>query len=214
LAYKTCKNILITCGPTWIPVDHVRIISNISTGKLGQSLARGLAKEGAKVTLLEGPVYDPLKSKNIRVVKFVFYDELSSLLRKELRKNYDVIIHAAAVSDYRLRKIHKTKIRSDRPRLNLQLVPTEKIISIFKRLKPRAFLVGFKLETQATPRQIRDKVKKLFTAAQCDLVVANTVGHNEKYQGWIFDKDLNILARARNRQEMSSRLIKRIKVKR
>jgi len=54
------KRILITCGPTWVPIDGMRVISNRSSGQLGQTIAQDLTKAGAKVTLLEGPVERPL----------------------------------------------------------------------------------------------------------------------------------------------------------
>ena len=84
------KRILITCGPTWVPVDTMRVISNQSTGTLGQMIAEGFAKAGAKVTLLEGPVTRQLKSKSVKVLKFVFFDEFD---RKHVAAH--VQMHAA-----------------------------------------------------------------------------------------------------------------------
>ena len=98
------KKVLITCGPTWVPIDEMRVISNRSTGELGQRLAAGLAKSGARVTVLEGPVLQPLPVPGVRVIKSFFYDDLSRLLRLELKKKCDAVIHAAAVSDYRLKR--------------------------------------------------------------------------------------------------------------
>ena len=104
------KKVLITCGPTWIPIDAMRVISNQSTGTLGQMIAEDFAKAGAKVTLLEGPVTRELKSKTIKILKFVFFDEFTGLIKKELKKKVDICIHAAAVSDYKLKKPGRKKI--------------------------------------------------------------------------------------------------------
>ncbi len=111
------KKILITCGPTWVPIDSVRVLSNISSGKLGQMLARELSKKGAQVTLLEGPVETPLTgaaSGKIRVLKFKTFDELFKNLKAELKKPWDAVIHAAAVSDYRPKPAEITKLSSSR----------------------------------------------------------------------------------------------------
>ena len=64
------KKILITAGPTWIAVDSVRVISNTASGETGQLLADRLAREGAKVTLVLGPVPNRLKNKKVKVIPF------------------------------------------------------------------------------------------------------------------------------------------------
>ena len=99
------KKVLITYGSTWIPLDQVRVLSNRSSGKLGQLLTTQFKKEGARITLLEGPVEKPFLSKGVRVVRFKFYDELLALLKQELDKKYDIILHAAAVADYQINKV-------------------------------------------------------------------------------------------------------------
>lgn len=105
------KNILITCGPTWVPVDDMRIISNKSTGELGQTLAKDCISQGFSVTLLEGPVENPLHLEGeINIVKFKYYEEFCDLFTTELKKNYNCVIHAAAVSDYKMKKTHQEKI--------------------------------------------------------------------------------------------------------
>ena len=76
----------MTCGPTWVPIDNARVISNRSTGELGHAIVDHLYKERAQITLLEGPVTHALKSKPNRTIKFSFYDELSELFERELKK--------------------------------------------------------------------------------------------------------------------------------
>src|SRR3989338_2564724 len=123
LVYKTKnllknKKILVTCGPTWVAIDDTRVLSNISTGALGQMIASQLKAKGAKVTVLQGPTHQ-FKSASIQIYHFTFFDELKNLLNRVLKKNYDVIIHAAAVSDYRLKTPFKKKISSSLKNLNL-----------------------------------------------------------------------------------------------
>ena len=133
------KRILITYGPTWVALDEMRIISNRSSGELGKTLARDLAKTGARVTVLEGPIADPLVLTQVKILKYKFFDELMGLLKKELKKKFAIVIHAAAVSDYRLRRVYKSKISSSLKRLDLQLVPTPKMIDMIKKFLPNLF---------------------------------------------------------------------------
>ena len=48
--------VLITCGPIWVPMDWVRVISNRSTGQMGHALAKAFLKRKARVTVVEGPL--------------------------------------------------------------------------------------------------------------------------------------------------------------
>lgn len=199
------KKVLITCGPTWIPIDDVRIISNKSTGSLGQLIAQDLVHYGAKVTLLEGPVTETLESYAVRVIKFHFYDDFLKLMKKELKKNYDIVIHAAAVSDYKLKKPFKSKISSKLDELKLEFVPTQKIIHMIKAINPDVFLVGFKLETIMNKAAATLMSKSLFEEAKCDLVIANS-SVDQKYLGYILDKNYTFLAQEKSRKGISKSL--------
>ncbi|MCR4336888.1 MAG: phosphopantothenoylcysteine decarboxylase [Candidatus Omnitrophica bacterium] len=201
------KKILITSGPTWVPLDPVRVISNRSTGELGKLLTKACQKAGGKVTLLEGPVQEPLKSSSVRIRKFCFFDELKKLLKEELKKSYDVVIHAAAVADYRLEKPLQEKIGSYRETWQLTLIPTEKLILKIKRLSPKSFLVGFKLETTATKDQLFRVSRGLMESAHCDLVVANSFQGG--YHAYLLGEDEDvILGQAKSRPELVQKLIK------
>ncbi|MDP8212001.1 MAG: phosphopantothenoylcysteine decarboxylase [Candidatus Zapsychrus exili] len=204
------KKILITCGPTWVPIDDVRVISNTSTGSLGQTIARDLKTAGAKITLLEGPVKEPIKEKSVKVIKFSYFNELSVLLKKELKKNYDIVIHAAAVSDYKLTKKLKEKISSKFKKLKLELVPTEKLINIIKKINDKVFLVGFKLEPKMTKQVAKKESDSLISQAKCNLVVANS-NPNKRYCAYILDSGLNILAKDKTRKSVSKSLTKVLK---
>ena len=205
------KRVLVTYGPTWVPIDDVRVISNRSTGQLGTLIAKGMKRVGALVTVLEGPVLTPLRSKAIRVVKYFFFDELHQLLTKELKKKYDLVIHAAAVADYKLKKSFKTKLPSEKRNIHLHLTPTVKIVDKIKKRSPRTFLVGFKLNPSCTKRELFKKAQELVANAKCDLVVANTLRKN--YEGYIVDSHKNILAHSRSRKDLSARLIRILKEK-
>ena len=206
------KKVLITCGPTWVPLDSMRVISNLSTGTLGQLIARDFQRSGAKVTLLEGPVTKPLEKSSIRVLRFRYYDELSALLKNELNRKYDICIHAAAVADYKLTRPAKTKLRSDRRVLRLDLIPTRKIINQIRKLCPGLFLVGFKLEPGINKTTAAAKTRGVFKDAQCDLVVANSV-NNGAYKSYILDRSGTIFSHARSRKELSQSLVRTVRSK-
>ena len=200
------KRILITCGPTWVPIDKVRVVSNVSTGELGHLLAENLKKAGAHVTLVEGPVTHPLKIASIKRIKFHYFSELKNILARELRKPYDCVIHAAAVSDYQLRKSSNDKISSGRRSLTLNLVPTPKLIETIKRINPKIFLVGFKLESNLTKNNLFKKTQTLFGKARCDLVVANS-SHKNKYNAFIVSGKKEILSTHSDKKDLAKHLV-------
>ena len=160
----------MTGGPTWIPIDDVRIISNKSSGQLAHDIAHYLSRQGAKTTLLEGPVTDAFKSGAVRVIKFQFYAELSTLLRQELKKGYDIVIHAAAVSDYRLHRPLARKLKRT-SHLTLRLEATPDIVGGLARRKGRRVVVGFALESD----RLLARAKRKLEEKQLDLLVANRV---------------------------------------
>jgi phosphopantothenoylcysteine decarboxylase/phosphopantothenate--cysteine ligase len=168
------KRILITSGPTAVPIDQMRVITNRSTGEMGRLIARAFAGKGHSVTLLEGKAASSRISlnKTITVKAFFYYDELARLLTQELKRGYDVVIHAAAVSDFKPGKMFKGKLSSGKT-LRLELTPTKKLVSRIKAASRKTFLVGFKLETKLTRPFILARAKSLFKEAGCDLVVAN-----------------------------------------
>lgn len=199
------KKILVTCGPTWVAIDPVRVISNISSGEMGHRLARGLLKGGAKVTLLEGPVMHPLDDHGIEVFRFRYFEELEELLRRELRKGYAAVIHAAAVADFRSAKISRKKINSHAGGLLLRLIPTPKLINDIKKIAPQTFLIGFKLHPGLTSKSARSESRTLFRDSHCDLVVANTLS-KAGYRAWVLNRHAKILFQADSRQHLADQL--------
>jgi len=186
------KKILITAGPTWVPIDKVRVISNIATGQTGMLLATELKKKGTKVTLILGPTGEnAFKEKGIRILNFKFYYELLNIIKQELkRQKYDIIIHSAAVSDYKPLTYFKNKIKSGIEKLKLILVPLPKIINIIKKISPDIFLVGFKFEPNAGKIKLIKSAELLLKNAKADMVVASTLDR-QRYRAYIIEKNLN-----------------------
>ncbi len=103
---KPLKNlkILVTAGPTWEPIDPVRIISNRSSGKMGYELAKTAVRLGAYVTLISGPT--SLRTPYF-VNEVVRVESAQEMFDAVIRKfdEVDVVIMAAAVADYTPAKI-------------------------------------------------------------------------------------------------------------
>lgn len=182
------KNILITAGPTWVAIDSVRVISNTASGQTGILLAQKFQQLGAKVTLLLGPVKNCCLSSKIKVVHFKFFEELKSTIIKELKsKKYAILIHSAAVSDYKPARTYAGKLKSGINNLRLNLVPTEKIIDLLRKASPKSFLVGFKYQPQADEKNLINEGLGLMRRAKLDLVVANS-NRGRAYQAYILDR--------------------------
>lgn len=200
------KRVLITAGPAGVPLDKVRVISNIATGETGILLAKSLQLQGAKVTLLLGPVEACCLNKKIKVVRFKFFDEFRSIIIKELKtKKYDMVIHSAAVSDYRPLKAYSYKIKSDLRHWRIDLAPTEKIIDLFKKIDASLFLVGFKFEPGVSKKLLIEKTRLLIKRAKLDLAIANTLNKN-KYEAYIVNLEKSS-GPYRNKEQVATKLI-------
>ncbi len=194
-------------------MDEVRVISNISTGETGTLIAEAALKQGAKVTLLLGPVINRFSHNSIRIIRYRFFNELEALVKKLLKTGkFNAIIHAAAVSDYQPKNKINKKIKSGIKNFNLKLIPTLNLINKIKKIAPEIFLVGFKLETAADELKLIGAADKLFKQAKADLVVANSVD-NSRYRALVLDKQKNILAKANSRGNLAANLIKLLKEK-
>jgi len=166
------KRVLITAGSTWVPIDRVRVISNIATGLTGTLLARSLQKKGAQVTLCLGnpALYPPIKG--IRMRRFKFFDELKKILSRELtQRRYDIVIHSAAVSDFCPQQALRGKLDSGRGAL-LRLKPLPKLIKRIRALAPSSRLVMFKLEPAVKDSVLIARAIHALRAVHADIAVA------------------------------------------
>ena len=205
------KHILITAGPTWVPIDGVRVISNTATGQTGILLAEKLVALGAQVTLILGPVAGCRINKKIRLIRFRFFDELKLALTRELRtKKYGAVVHSAAVADYRLKRPFPKKISSGLKNFTLRLVSTEKLIDGIKKIDKGVCLVAFKFEPQAGREELLSEAKTLLKRTQSDLVAANTAD-GKKYCAYIIDKKFNTTAALDSKYKLVKSLISKVK---
>jgi len=170
----TDKYILVTAGSTIEYIDPIKIITNNSTGKTGLLLAKEMADHNANVTLIyaHGSEKPPDEVKTIRVNTT---DEMFDAIKHEMQhKKMDVIVLAAAVSDYKPSSINKSKIKSTK--INLKLGKTVKIIDHIKKIQNDVFLVGFKAEACVSKNILVEKAKQKMTYSNSDMIVANDIG--------------------------------------
>ncbi|CAM3018442.1 phosphopantothenoylcysteine decarboxylase [Rariglobus hedericola] len=182
--------ILITSGATREPIDAVRFLSNVSTGRTGALLADALTAHGHVVTLLHGEA--AVRAQHVAASEsFSSTTDLQSQLRRLLGTgNFDAVIHAAAVSDYRPSETRDGKMSSYATEITLRLVPTPKLLPELKQCAPHPIkVIGFKLTAGADTEARSIAVSKLFAAGTVDAVIHNDMddlatGDSRPFSGW------------------------------
>ena len=170
----TGRHIVVTAGGTAEPIDPVRFIGNRSTGKMGAALAAAALDRGARVTLVVGHATAELPA-GAAIVRLETSAEMRDAVL-DLVVDCDALIMAAAVADFRPRRVAATKLTRDEG-LTLELEPTEDILAgasatvrALGARDPRPILVGFAAETGSIERAA-DKLRR----KGLDLLVANDV---------------------------------------
>jgi phosphopantothenoylcysteine decarboxylase/phosphopantothenate--cysteine ligase len=176
------ERLLVTSGPTREPIDPVRYISNRSSGKMGQAVATAALRRGAEVTLISGPTALTPPPGAVYVPVQTAEDMREAALQHLERAT--IVIKAAAVGDYRVKRPSATKIKSKKDEgLSLDLIANPDILRELAARKGRAFLVGFAAETN----DVRANAAAKLEAKGVDLLVANDVS----VQGIGFEADDN-----------------------
>jgi phosphopantothenoylcysteine decarboxylase/phosphopantothenate--cysteine ligase len=180
------KKVLITAGPTYEAIDPVRFIGNRSTGTMGFALANAAAQRGAEVTLITGPV-SRSSPRNVKRIDVETAEQMHRAVKKS-HKTSNIIIMAAAVSDFKpvnfsRQKIKKEAVEGDA--LVLRLKKNADILSDIGAQKGKTILVGFALETE---HGIANAKKKL-RGKNLDLIVLN----NPLQKGAGFGTETNIV---------------------
>lgn len=165
------KKVLVTAGPTYEPIDPVRFIGNRSSGKMGYALADALARYGAEVILISGPVHVKPKEDKVCLIRV----ETAAQMLDVCAENFDLVdvgIFAAAVADYTPKQVSDEKIKKQGDTLTLELVKTRDILlEMSRRKKVSQVLVGFALETENELENAKDKLQR----KQLDMIVLNSL---------------------------------------
>jgi len=177
------EEVLVTAGPTQEPLDPVRYITNLSSGKMGYALATAACHRGARVTLISGPCALPAPP-GVKMIGVRTALEMHEAVMKNFTKA-TVIIKAAAVADYRPESVSEEKIKKSKGLAGIRLVPNPDIIAEIGAKKTRGILVGFAMETQELLANARLKLAR----KKMDMIVANSL----REEGAGFGTDTNIV---------------------
>jgi phosphopantothenoylcysteine decarboxylase/phosphopantothenate--cysteine ligase len=168
--------VLVTAGGTREPIDSVRYVGNRSSGRMGLALAEEAARRGAEVTLVAANVSLP-RPEAANLVEVETAAELLDACRRAFPDS-DVLLIAAAVSDFRPRESEGTKIsKTGREGLELDLEPTEDVLAALSgERRPDQTLVGFAAEHG--PGAVRRGREKL-AGKRVDAVVVNDIARGD-----------------------------------
>lgn len=196
--------ILITSGGTDVPIDDVRKISNMSSGRYGAQIAAEFLQKREHVLFfnqknskhpynyIDFSKFSGISDAELYLTEISFDDFYDYLDVIDHIQEYrpDVIISAAAVSDYVVQK-RQGKISSDNDEMIIKLKKAPKILPLIREAAPDALLVGFKLLVGPSYKQSYDSVKKVFDSG-VDLVVYNDLTEIRKgdYSRLVFKKDM------------------------
>ena len=204
------KNVLITAGPTYEKLDPVRFIGNNSSGKMGYYLAKNAQKLGANVKLIIGPTNLDMDLDFIETIRIESSDEMFNMVKKNYKKS-DIVISAAAVSDFKPKSISKNKIKKKNILKKIEVVPTIDILSYLGKNKTKQYLVGFALETE---NPIENAKKKL-NDKNLDAIILNTISDfspisSDENKITFISSDNNIKYKKKSKDQVSKDIFEQI----
>ena len=161
---------IVTAGPTHESLDPVRYIGNHSSGKMGYAIANEAASQGAKVTLISGPVDELAIHPGVRLVQIKTADEMHTACLRHF-EDCNILVMAAAVADYKPKHIVESKIKKEKEITSLELEKTVDILKSLGKKKTSQILIGFALETDNELSNAKEKIKK----KNLDAIVLNSL---------------------------------------
>jgi len=150
------KRVLVTAGPTSEPIDPVRVLTNVSSGRMGYAIARAAREAGAEVTLVSGPTALPAP-RGVRRVNVMTAREMLDAVMAGV-SDADVFVAVAAVADWRVKEVSASKLKKTEagpPRL--EFVQNPDILATVSGLPRPPYCVGFAAETEDLARHAAEK---------------------------------------------------------
>src|SRR5687767_4209570 len=192
------KRVLVTAGSTIEYIDPIRIMTNLSSGRMGIAIAQEAQRMGATVTLVYGHgTSNPASDKIVRVNTG---EEMYKAVVSELSfKKHDIAIMAAAVADFTPTKKSEKKIDTKLGKMELSLVATRKIIDEVKNKSKDTFLVAFKADYGVSDSILTEKAYRKLKECDADIIVANDLGRkgsepgSDKNEVFIVDRSKKIV---------------------
>ena len=222
--------ILVTSGGTSEAMDRVRSITNHSTGRLGLVITEALIKAGHEVCLITtSQAVKPASHPNLKIIEIKNTLDLLEEMRN-LVKDYQVLIHSMAVSDYTpvymtsldevqasqdlseflTKQNTESKISSKEDAQILFLKKNPKIISLVKEWNPKIHLIGFKLLVDVTKDHLIDVARESLKKNQADIIIANDLTQINSDQHLAYLVEKNDYQTAYSKQEIAELIIKKI----
>ena len=204
------KNVLITAGPTYEKLDPVRFIGNNSSGKMGYYLAKNAQKLGANVKLIIGPTNLDMDLDFIETIRIESSDEMFNMVKKNYKKS-DIVISAAAVSDFKPKSISENKIKKKNILEKIEVVPTIDILSYLGKNKTKQYLVGFALETENPI----ENAKKKMNDKNLDAIILNSISDfspisSDENKITFISSDNNIQYKKKSKDQVSKDIFEQI----
>ena len=173
--------ILITAGATREAIDPVRFISNRSSGRMGFALAEAAQRRGAQVRLVAGAT-TATPPEEVELIKVSSAKEMHEAVMREIAA-VTIFIGAAAVSDYRAKRVATTKIKKSSAEMTLELERTPDILrEVASAKRSGQLVIGFAAETNDLVANAKEKLRQ----KNLDMIVANDVSG-----GQVFDAEDN-----------------------
>jgi phosphopantothenoylcysteine decarboxylase / phosphopantothenate---cysteine ligase len=192
------KRVLVTAGSTIEYIDPIRVMTNLSSGKMGSAIAQEAQRMGATVTLVYG--HGTLNPASDKIVHVNTGEEMYKAIVSELSsKRYDIAVMAAAVADFAPAKKSYQKIDTKLGKMELSLVATRKIIDEVKNKSKDTFLVAFKADYGVSDSVLIEKAYRKLKECDADIIVANDLGRkgsepgSDKNEVFIVDRNKKIV---------------------
>jgi phosphopantothenoylcysteine decarboxylase/phosphopantothenate--cysteine ligase len=154
------QRLLITAGPTFEPIDPVRGITNLSSGKMGFAIARAAREAGAEVTLVAGPVHLPTP-RGVKRVDVQTAQQMHDAVLPHAAQ-YSVFVATAAVADWRPASLSDQKIKKNGNKVapTFELTENADILAAVAQLPNRPYCVGFAAESHDLLKHAREKLSR------------------------------------------------------
>ena len=200
--------VLVTSGATREPIDSVRFISNLSSGRTGAAICEALTARGHEVT--QALAAESARAASARQEEFSDHASLDALLRRLLDGGgFHAVIHAAAVADYGPVQSNRDEKLASGQSLTLRLRPLPRIIDRLRAYAGGAdlLLVGFKLTHSAFEAARTRAARELLRRSGADYVVQNdveTLAHDAQHRYTIHARDGTVAGRCAGRVELAA----------
>jgi phosphopantothenoylcysteine decarboxylase/phosphopantothenate--cysteine ligase len=154
------QRLLITAGPTFEPIDPVRGITNLSSGKMGFAIARAAREAGAEVTLVAGPVHLPTP-RGVQRIDVQTAQQMHDAVLPQAPQ-HTVFVATAAVADWRPASLSDQKIKKNGNKTapTFELTENPDILAAVARLPKRPYCVGFAAESHDLLKHAREKLER------------------------------------------------------